>query len=367
MQIKNMHKTSLLKKLITCFTAGLVASVATQRIIYRTIWEFKNKWISAPVLVAIPVVIVLLVVIVYAFVWHQKEKKSPGKSAYVLAFWQGVIRYFIAIDLSMIGWQKLFHLQFSTPLGMLDEPFSSFSGEALTWAYFGRSYAFTCVIGLLQIAGSYLLLFKRTRLFGSILLFPVMLNIVLIDFFYGLDFGELSHAGILLVGILYLLLQDYDLLVEFFFRSESNLPVLIFKSRLMKIIIRISVIIIPLALIISYGSADKNPQLIGKYKIKDLRINQKQISAASCADSVLTTVYFDQGNDIVFEYNNLQRRWIGTYNFNPNNNTITATWRYPANIRDTLVATLSQTNNNQLSISGRLGNQSMKASLTKVK
>ncbi len=35
--------------------------------------------------------------------------------------------------------------------------------------------------------------------------------------------------------------------------------------------------------------------------------------AKQCADSVLTTVYFDIGNDCVLEFNSLQRRLYGFY------------------------------------------------------
>src|ERR1700733_10918225 len=294
-----MQQISLLKKITTCFIAGLILSFGLQRIVYRTIWEFKNKWIPPPIFVAIPIVLVLLVVIIYSFYWHQREKKEQINLNSTLAFWQGIIGFFIALDLSMIGWQKLFHLQFITPLGLLDQPFSSFSGEALTWAYFGHSYAFTCVVGLLQIAGSYLLLFKRTSLFGCFILFPVILNIVCIDFFYGLELGELAHAIILLIGILYLLLQNHNILAEFFFKAKNNLVVVHFKNRIAANVIRLLVVLLPLLLILSYGSRDKNPQLTGKYSVTNLFINEKSVIIKSCADSILTTVYFDKGNDIV--------------------------------------------------------------------
>jgi hypothetical protein len=58
----------------------------------------------------------------------------------------------------------------------------------------------------------------------------VLLNITCIDFFYHLEADELGHAIILLIGILYLLLQDYDRLVEFFFRAKNNLLGVHFKN-----------------------------------------------------------------------------------------------------------------------------------------
>jgi len=362
-----MNPIPFLKKLLVCFIAGLTAAIATQRIIFRIIWEFKDKWIPAPISAAIPVLLVLLLVIVYAVWWQRKEKKGAMNSSTIFSFWQGIIRYFIALDLSMIGWQKLFHLQFFTPLGKLDEPFSSFSGEALTWAYFGHSYAFTCVVGLIQIAGSYLLLFKRTTLPGCLLLFPVLLNIILIDFFYGFDAGELAHAVILMTGIAYLVLQEHDRLVKFFFSATGNLPLINSRSRLQKNIIRFCVLCIPLLLILSYGSPDKNPELTGKYSVQNLLINQRKTAISSCKDSVLTIVYFDQGNDIVFEFNSLQRRLIGSYEFDRQNNKLKAVWRYPSNQKDIFTGILLSKKQNQLILSGKIGPDSLQAVLLKTK
>ena len=359
-----MQQISLVKKITTCFIAGLIASFAIQRIVYRTIWEFKNKWIPPPIFVAIPILLVLLVVIIYSFYWHRKEKKEQINLNSTLAFWQGIIRFFIALDLSMIGWQKLFNLQFYTPLGILDQPFSSFSGEALTWAYFGHSYAFTCVVGLLQITGSYLLLFKRTSLFGCFILFPVLVNIVCIDFFYGLEAGELGHAIILLIGILYLLLQNYNRLAEFFFKAKNNLVAVHFKNRFVANIIRLLVVLIPLLLIFSFGSRDKNPQLTGKYTVTNMFINQKPVIVKSCEDSILTTVYFDKGNDIVFEFNSHQRRLIGSYQFNKKNNHFNTAWRYPSN-QSGFDGTLMTDKQNQITLIGKIGPDSLQIGLLK--
>ncbi|MBS1918121.1 MAG: hypothetical protein JST87_17765 [Bacteroidetes bacterium] len=362
-----MHQTSLLKKIITCFLAGLTASFATQRIIYRTIWEFKNKWIPPPVFAAACILSVLIIVMMFAIAWHRNENKKQTGSPATLAFWQGVLRYFIAIDLSMIGWQKIFHLQFFTPLGILDQPFSGFSGEQLTWAYFGHSYAFTCVVGLLQIAGSYLLLFKRTKLFGSFILFPVLLNIVFIDLFYGLEAGELAHALILLLGIIYLLLQEYNKLVELFFLTKSTMPDFHFKKKFIQNFIKLSVLLIPLLLIFSYGPPDKNPQLTGKYSVHNLFINQKPVAANSCQDSVLTIIYFDKENNIVFEFNSQQRRFIGSYQFGRQNKNFTAEWRYPVDQKNAFAGTLISNEQNQLVLSGKMGNDSLHAVLLKNK
>jgi len=190
----------------------------------------------------------------------------------------------------------------------------------------------------------------------------------LIDYFYGLDAGELGHAIILMMGILYLLLEEYHRLFDFFFLAKSSLSSLNLRNRLLKIIIRFSVVCIPLLLIMAYGSRDKNPQLTGKYRVKSLIQNQESVEPVSCQDSVLTIIYFDQGNDIVFEYNSQVRKMLGSYDFNKGSRELKARWRFPLNKNDTLFATLSQVDKqNQLTLIGKMGKDSLRTVLLKVK
>jgi hypothetical protein len=326
----------MFKRMITCMIAGLVCGFCLFRIGKR----FMVDWLPMPVLLLLAAGI-LIISITYGVHWEFQRRQAAGRSAAILAFWQGLIRYGIAMDLSMIGFQKLFHLQFSTHLGALDLPFSSFSPEDLTWAFFGQSRAFVCVIGGLQILGSFLLVFNRTRLVGIFVLLPVVLNIVLLNACYHFDWGESIQALELLLALLYLLFSEYGRLVEFFFRARSGVAGIRMRSPLLKNGVRLSVVFVPLLLIAHYGPPDKNPWLTGKYRVGHLRINQRDTAVHSCADSILTTVYFDQGNECLFEYNGQQRRVYGIYRLDAGKNKMTVLWHYPKNVHDTLVATLT--------------------------
>lgn len=352
-----------MRKLLCCIIAGLVASSALLRIGRR----FLAAWLPLPVITGIAL-LCLIVALAYPFYWRGKEKKQPAGSATIIAFWQGVIRYFVAIDLSMFGWQKIFHLQGNTPLGILDMPFSSLSGAQLTWAYYGHSYLFFCVVGALQITGSYLLLFKQTRLFGAVLLFPLLLNIILTDFFYGLEPGELLHAIILMLGVLYLLLSEYKRLIQFFFLAKSALPTVQFKSPTTKNAIRLSVVAVPLILIALYGQPDKNPTLTGKYLVKSLSVNRQAIALNDCRDSVLTIVYLDLDNTVAFEYNSQNKRLLGIYDYNTNSNTFNITWHYPPAVKDIFYGKFYPTDSkNDIGLAGIMGRDTLQAVLEKMR
>jgi len=357
-----MEKKSFSKNAFACVLAGLVMGATFMRITNLFFSEF------VPRLVAIGLAVLLLLsAIVFSFVWHRKEKNNTIDSSRTLAWWQGLLRYGIAFDLSTIGWQKMFHLQFVTPIGKLDNPFSSFSLTDLMWAFFGQSYAFTVVIGLLQITGALLLLFSRTRLLALFLLLPVMLNIILIDYYFEIPIGPSVQALIHTAGMLYFLFMEYDRLKAFFFLSKNDLPSIKMNSNLLRNGLRFSVVIIPLLIIITNQrlmpfTFRKMPLPEGRYEVRQLFINQKDMSDMACRDSVLTTVYLE--HDVVFGFNHPEKRMIGLYTYDTNTRQMKAIWHYPRDRKDTLIATVSE-GENKLIIDGKMGTERVRMELVK--
>jgi hypothetical protein len=341
-RISGSKKMGNFRKLAICLLIGVVAAFVLQRIIYRIIWEFGNKHIPPPVCAIAGLVLVVMAAVIFRRRVH--------------AHWQGILAGWMALDLAMFGWQKLFRLQDQVPLGRLDEPFNSLSGEDLTWAFFGRSFPFFCLVGILQITGAFLLMFRRTRLFGAIFLLPVILNIVLLNICYGFEAGDTVHAVILLVGLSCLILVHYERLRAVFFRRDGG-PA--------SLVLPVLVIVTPLLLVLSFGSPDRNPQLTGKYRVEDLSVNGVKRAATSSQDSVLSTVYFDQGNDVVFEFNSLERRWIGSYRLDRVSGALTASWRYPIPVKDPLLGRLDRVQEGEWRIMGIVGKDSLRARLVK--
>jgi len=319
-----MRSTSLLQKLIVCLLAGLICG--------ETFLRISDKLLTIalpnPLILGISILIAICPLIC-AIVWHIKK---GGDDRPTLNFWIGAIRYGIAFDLTMFGLQKIFHLQFNAPLAMLDEPLSSFSNQWLTWSYFARSYGFAVVIGISQIIGSGLLLFNRTRLLGAIFVLPILLNIIFIDYFYELDLGVQIHAWILFGGIVYLILLDYDRLLTFFCKHNSENTSVRLTNNVVKYAVRLSVVAVPLLIAAVKPSANKHPELRGKYHVLELSINGDKVSPRNECDSVLTRVYFDIANECVFEFNGLNRRIFGTYQSEDGEN-ITTTWHFPETVK----------------------------------
>ncbi len=312
-----MYRISFVKKLITCILAGLVIGASAFRIsiTYFRTWGTIGSFSIIPFLTVVASVI-------YALIWQARKTNNPS----TLAFWQGLIRYGVAFDLAEFGWAKIFHLQLVMPLSKFDLPYNSFSPSDLFWAFFSHSYLFGCIIAALQITGAMLLLFHRTRLVGVFILLPVLANILLMDIFYQIGFSVVVHTSIMMAGILYFLAIEFNRLKEFFFAATNRLPGL-HLSKYVKWVIRLSIIYIPLLLIAMHGSVDKYPGLTGKYEVKQLSIGQQLLHRDTCADSILTLVYFDIKNGCVFQFNTPAKRWNGT--FTKNSNHIKIKWFSP--------------------------------------
>lgn len=246
-----MDSTSLLKKVGTCFIAGLT----TVALILTLGNSGSLKWFP-PVIVFSLVGVVFLSSLVFPFMWQRQENREKINSEKTYAVIYAIIRYTIAFNLASFGWKKLFGLQFVVPNEISDRPMNQQSGEWLTWFYFGHSFAFGVIVAIIQIGGAYLLLFRRTLLLGAITLFAFMLNLTLINIFYQMNAGALLQSVLLTIGISFLILLDYDKLVTFFLKTKSNLPLLSLTS-LTKNIIRLSAIVLSLLFVLYLKSLIK--------------------------------------------------------------------------------------------------------------
>lgn len=354
-----MKRNLFLKNLLACLLAGILGSIVMLRIGRR----FLIRWL--PFTVQISMVCLYFLVLIVLLIRKRNESNDEAEQLKRLAFFQALIRYFIALDLCMFGFQKIFHLQFVIHLGVLDNPFSSLSGEEMIWAFFGHFYAFTVIIAALQISGSLLLLFRKTRLLGLFVLLPILFNILLLDWFYDLGLVVNLYITILTIAAVYLLLTEYDRLIKFFFTDKSALPQFNIKNTLWKNLARFSVLIIPLMLIPVYRFPQYDAEIYGKYEVKS-KVGGGIQYVNICSDTVLTKVFIDK-TDLVFEYENYQHRFIGNYTYNKATRKVTVIWHYPTNMHDTLFAEiLPGARPGMKTLTGRMGKKAFTLNLLKV-
>ncbi|MCD8403889.1 hypothetical protein [Tenacibaculum finnmarkense] len=86
----------------------------------------------------------------------------------------------------------------------------------MMWAFFGTTKEYPIIIGCLQIIGAILLVFRKTKLFGAILLTPIFINIILLDIFYKIHFGALLNAIIYQSVFIFIIIQQRKRIGEVF-------------------------------------------------------------------------------------------------------------------------------------------------------
>jgi len=335
--------------------AGISCAFCLMRIGHR----FLAEWLPMPVLWVIATCL-LLTGLVYAIYWAF-VKRSDQDDPRLLAFCQGIIRYTIAIDLTMLAMQGFLGLFFFVRLGALDFPFSNLSGEDLTWAYFGHySTGMLYFIGFVQMLGSILILFRRTRLIGVFTLIPVMVTIVAVNYFFNMERAETIQAIELLAQLLYLLFAERQKVYAFFITETSAISAVPLKP-LVKNLMRLSVLVVPFFLLWRYDSLHPKPWLMGKYQVSHLLFNHHDRQTQPCTDGLLTRVYFDMGNECIFEFNSPDHRWYGTYQLSDGNKKMDVVWHYPGDIHDTLSGEIRKDGiGNSLSIDGKIGKDSIR-------
>ena len=136
------------------------------------------------------------------------------------------LRYFCAFMLYMYGSSKLLHFQFHMNLALAQRPTGSLNGYELTWFYYGYSRSYATILGLTQITGATLLLFRKTTLLAAIIMLPVMANIVLINVFIMVDdWGPYLMSVLVSSAMLTILWHQRAELAGLFWGAQKAEPV----------------------------------------------------------------------------------------------------------------------------------------------
>ncbi len=132
------------------------------------------------------------------------------------------LRYFCAFMLYMYGLSKLLHLQFSLNSELAQRPVGSLTGYQLTWYYYGYSRIYASILGLTQVTGATLLLFRKSTLLAALIMTPVMANILLINVFILVnDYGPYLISALILTSMLMILWYERPTLVSLLWLGQT--------------------------------------------------------------------------------------------------------------------------------------------------
>ena len=130
------------------------------------------------------------------------------------------LRYLCAFLLYFYGMAKLSGHQLTHPPEMAQQMVGSLSGYWLTWYYYSYSHIYKDILGVTQIAGASLLLFRKSALLAAVMMTPVMVNILLINIFYSIGAGPQGNAAFILGCMLLLLWHERGVLRDVLWTSQ---------------------------------------------------------------------------------------------------------------------------------------------------
>lgn len=249
----------------------------------------------------ISLIIAILFSVGLSFYWQYKEKNKIINSQKYHIWLTTILRYWLAFYISAFGFEKLFDVNFAFSFHTEDSLVNTLTGQELTWKYYGYSYGLSIIVGLFQIIGSILLLFRRTVLMGVITLLPVLFNIVLINIFYGIGPLTTFISIIMTLGLSYLLLERKEDIIAFFSQYKNTLPSI--GNNIFRISARIFCILIPF-LFVSYYSYDvrKSEKYFGKWKVEKMKRNGNIVSEKAWKKDTLAwkIIYFEERGKMLY-------------------------------------------------------------------
>lgn len=132
----------------------------------------------------VQVVCMLILGLLGGFVWVWFDRKRQRDEA-VHDLLRTSVRYVLACSMFIYGFSKVFHQQMPSPgAGRLMQPYGESSPMGLLWTFMGYSGAYSLFAGMAEVLGGVLVLFRRTTTLGALVIFGVMLNVTLMNFFF---------------------------------------------------------------------------------------------------------------------------------------------------------------------------------------
>jgi hypothetical protein len=166
---------------------------------------------------------------VICIIWSVLDRKRTAYTRLESGLQIG-LRYYLAFVMFGYGIDKLFLLQMPYPsLAQLHTPLGEFTPMRLTWMHIGYSAPYQFMGGFLETLGGALILFRRTKVLGGVLLLSVLTQVVMLNYFYGVPVKIFST--LLLIMTIYILKDHLKALIFFMLgRPHQAIVIQTFQS-----------------------------------------------------------------------------------------------------------------------------------------
>jgi hypothetical protein len=287
--------TNISKSKLYYFTGATLSTIAVCPLL---IIYLLATFISDPEMIAIVtnpifgIFVLLLILALPATLSFLSVKKNKEEllEYYTIA----ILCYVVGYIMLFYGSQKLINKQFVVFYKGLDTKLSDVDSYTLTWYYYGRSNIQVFIMGLLEVLPSVLLLFRKTRFVGSIIMLPVILNVLVTNVFNRISPFTLFSVSLLTIFNIFII-YSYKNEIKELLRKINDTRILKTGNSSWRISIVMMKVVFWGFIIYSLGGSILNYKRnreryyygVGAYELTDLKINERHINL----DSTPTTWY----------------------------------------------------------------------------
>lgn len=227
-------------------------------------------------------------------------------------------RFFLSCMLLSYGFAKFSEGQFGIPsLFRLEQSVGEMSPMGILWTFMGSSPAYSTFAGICQVTAGFLLLFRRTYVFGALVAFGVMTNIVVLNFCYDVPV-KIFSTNLALIS-LFIIHNNWSTILMFLIGKPSKINFVGFRFNKKWLQITSKILIVLYILVITVGMSmsriinteeNVNEKFFAVYK------NEKQ----STDSLALTKMIIDDGYAQIFYKNDTVVSW--DFKFDEKENTM---------------------------------------------
>lgn len=166
-------------------------------------------------------IVYLLLAVLGAVIWTLADRKRQDYNPLHYWFSRVLIAGLSAI-LFAYGIVKIFPVQMQMPSVMtLNRQVGTMSPFDLVWTTLGYGTPYEVFSGIVEVSGAILVLFKRTRVAGLLIIFAAMLNIIMLNYAY--QIGVLVTSFYILLITLFLLAPNVRPLTLLLFTGQATI------------------------------------------------------------------------------------------------------------------------------------------------
>ena len=182
--------------------------------------ELKNTKVYSDSVSMYVLVLLLLIVAVVIGIAVARIKSWRKYRSNILSACYTIACYYLILQLLKYGFGKIFKDQFYLPEpNTLFTPVGNIDKDLLYWTSMGTSRVYNFFAGGVEVLAALLLLFRRTRMAGSLLAFAALLQVAVINFSF--DISVKLFSLFLLLLTVYLLAPYCQRLYYSFFSNKS--------------------------------------------------------------------------------------------------------------------------------------------------